>query len=243
VASPIPDDAPVTTATLLLPTGVTLVRRTLGAVPAAPALVEIWMAHLEPAPVDIEVCNREERARAARFRAPGSAARWLAARAVLRWVIGATLDTDPAAVAFSESPSGKPGLSPDRGIHFNLSHSGGVVAVAVAPQSVGVDVEVPRRLTRPDRLAQRLFADTDRRQQWSSLDEPARTAELLQAWTRAEALLKATGEGIRGPMGGVEARLAARGWTVRDLELGAGLIGAVAAAGDRWVAGQARWLG
>jgi 4'-phosphopantetheinyl transferase len=211
-------------------------------VPGAPAVVEIWLAHLEPAPVAIDVCSPDERARAARFRAPGAGDRWLAARAVLRSVLGGAIGRDPATVTFSESVSGKPGLS-DGPVQFNLSHSHGVVAVAMAEQPVGVDVEVPRRLTRPDRLAQRLFADADRRRRWSSGDEPARTAELLQAWTRAEALLKATGEGIRGTVSGVETRLAAAGWTVRDLETGPELIGAVAAAGAHWVAGPAHWLG
>jgi 4'-phosphopantetheinyl transferase len=209
--------------------------------PDCPAVVEIWMARLEPAPVDIGVCNDDERARAARFRAPGAGDRWLAARAVLRSVVGRAIGADAEAVMFSAAPSGKPGLSPDGPVQFNLSHSRGVVAVAVAGQPVGVDVEVRRRLVRPDRLARRLF-DADRCLRWSGIDEPARTTELLQAWTRAEALLKATGEGIRGTMSGVEPRLAALGWTVRDLELGADLVGAVAAAGDQWTVGAPSWL-
>jgi len=205
-------------------------------------VVEIWIARLEPAPVGIDVCSGDERARADRFRAAGAGERWLAGRAVLRSVIGRALGTDPALVAFAESSSGKPGLAPAGDIHFNLSHSGDVVAVAVADRPVGVDVERRRRLTRPDRLADRLFADPNRRRRWSAVDEPARTTELLQAWTRAEALLKATGEGIRGTLDRVEDRLGALGWTVCDLELGPDVIGAVAAAGD-WVPSPARWLG
>ncbi|KSU77577.1 4'-phosphopantetheinyl transferase [Pseudarthrobacter enclensis] len=64
---------------------------------------------------------------------------------------------------------GKPWF-PDTGVHASLSHSGGLVAVAVAAQPVGIDIEA-------------LAAHTAG--EWE-LDE----------WVRVESVVKATGDGL-----------------------------------------------
>jgi len=217
------------------------------------ARVTVILAALDRPPVDpvllAERCSPAERERAGRYRSRDVAARWLAGRGILRTVLGVQLGVDPAALRFTDTSTGKPALTIGGGLHFNLSHSGPVLAVAFGPRPVGVDIEVARRVRRPERLADRLFGpDSPAREGWARRSEPARTDVLLQAWTRAEALLKATGEGVGGGLAGAVDRMTGEGWVVRDLACpegpnGAiGPVGAVAAAGSDWLLDGPRWL-
>lgn len=189
-----------------------------------------------PAAADPSCCSPDEHERAARHRNPESARLWLSARALLRHRIAEATGSSPAAIVLDERPGGKP-FARDLAVHVNLSHGGGLVAIAIgAPDvgPVGVDIEGDRRLHRADRLADRLLGHDGERDRWSATPEPDRTRYLLQRWTRAEALLKATGEGIRGGVAGAEERLVAAGWEVRDLTVPGGGVGAVAARGTSW---------
>lgn len=189
-----------------------------------------------PAVGDPSCCSPDEHERAARHRNPDSARVWLSARALLRHHLAEATGTSPAAIVLDERPGGKP-FARDIAVHVNLSHARGLVAIAIgAPDvgPVGVDIEGDRRLHRPDRLAARLLGDEGERDRWSATPEPDRTRFLLQRWTRTEALLKATGEGIGGGVAGAEERLVAAGWAVRDLTVPGGGFGAVAARGTTW---------
>lgn len=190
-----------------------------------------------PAVADPSCCSPDEHERAARHRNPDSARVWLSARALLRYRIAEATGSSPGSIVVDERPGGKP-FARDVAVHVNLSHAGGLVAIAIgAPDvgPVGVDIEGNRRLHRPDRLAARLLIDGGERDRWAATPEPARTRYLLQRWTRTEALLKATGDGIGGGVAGAEGRLVAAGWAVRDLTVPAGGFGAVAARGSGWV--------
>jgi 4'-phosphopantetheinyl transferase len=188
--------------------------------------VDVLAARLEP--VADDACSSDEHDRAGRFRDPLSGARWLAARHLVRTLLGEALGVGPAAVEFTPGPHGKPAVP---GIEFNLSHAGAIAVVAVSPRPVGVDVEVPRRIVNPRGVARRLGLPAD-----------TPPDVLLRAWTRTEALLKATGDGASAGLAGVEQRLGSAGWVVHDLDLGAPALGAVAAVGVDWVVAGPRWV-
>jgi 4'-phosphopantetheinyl transferase len=187
--------------------------------------VDVWAARLE-AVQDGGVCSREERDRAAHFADPAVGARWLAAHHLVRTLLAERLGEDPAALEFGTGPHGKPAL---RGIEFSLSHAGPIAVVAISSRPVGIDVEVPRRISRPAGVARRLGLAPD-----------TPPPSLLRAWARTEALLKATGDGASAGLSRAEQRLAPVGWVVRDLDLGPSAIGAVAARGV-WAVHGPRW--
>ncbi len=189
-------------------------------------MVDVFVSRLEP--VTEDACSSDEHDRARRFRDPLSGARWLAARHLVRTLVGEALGVDPAAVEFTPGPHGKPAVP---GIEFNLSHAGPIAVVALAAAPVGVDVEVPRRIANPAGVARRLGVPPD-----------TPPDALLRAWTRTEALVKATGEGASGGLARVEQRLGPAGWTVADLDLSPAAIGAVAAQGLDWVVAGPRWV-
>jgi len=100
----------------------------------------------------------DERARAARFVKDSDRWRFIEAHALLRFVLGHHLDTGPSSIEFVLSPHGKPRQScpaSARGVAFNLSHTVGMIVVALAGdgQRVGVDVEKCGSSTFPHKRA------------------------------------------------------------------------------------------
>ena len=187
--------------------------------------MDVWAARLQSVPGG-GVCNRDERDRAARFRDPAVGALWLAAHHLVRVLLADRLGGDPAVLEFRTGTHGKPSVE---GVEFSLSHAGSIAVVAISPDPVGVDVEMRRRLHNPAGVARRLGLPTD-----------TASRAVLRAWTRTEALVKATGDGASAGLSGVEQRLAPAGWIVVDLDLGPPAIGAVASRGD-WALDGPRW--
>ncbi len=86
---------------------------------------------------------------------------------------------------------GKPYLPDWPDAHFNISHSGGLVACAVCDRPVGVDVQVIRPFN--PALARRVCSEAERRQ----LASDAHPAEAFTAlWAQKEAWVKLQGTGI-----------------------------------------------
>ena len=96
---------------------------------------------------------------------------------------------------FGYSAEGKPFILDRPDIHFSFSHSGNVAVCAISDQPVGVDVEVPRKIS--SSLVNYTMNDSEQAQINTSPDP---MMQFLYFWTRKEALLKLTGEGIRNDM-------------------------------------------
>jgi phosphopantetheinyl transferase len=126
-----------------------------------------------------------------------------AARAALGEILGGYLGDG---VELRADAHGKPRLTatPER-LSFNLSHSGDLALVAIAPgeTEVGIDIErlKPRRDLR--RLAERWLPAADAAAV-AAADEGERQPVFYAAWTRHEARVKCTGTGIAGPPPGPE---------------------------------------
>lgn len=188
-----------------------------------------------------------ETERAARFRRPEDRDRFVVSHAALRLILGRALDADPAALAFTEGPVGKPDLAePWRGrLHFNLSHSGGRALVGLSPSApIGVDVEALRPMPDAARVARSYFAP-DEAAALAALPDEAREGAFMAVWTCKEAVVKALGTGLSMPLDRFSVSLppaparilSARGgrldpsaFTLMRLEPGAGTLGAVAIA-------------
>ena len=93
---------------------------------------------------------------------------------------------------FSYTPEGKPVLAQYPDIHFSFSHSGAVALCALSDRPIGADVEVPRKI-RPSLVS---YTMNESEEALINASENP-TMQFLHFWTRKEALLKLTGEGIR----------------------------------------------
>lgn len=209
-------------------------------------VVDLWrlsLAALYAGGVPEEELGPEERARAAGFDRAAARLRFVAGRLALRRVLSRYLGVAPAEVLVVDGPCrwcgaahGKPRLADDAP-RFNLSRSGDLVVLAVtADQDVGVDVQrmqAPARI----RLVARHAFRPDEQRALAALDPIRRPAAGWQLWARKEAYVKATGWGLDA-MARVSVsvppappRVGDEGWTLRDLELPAAYVGAVAVAG------------
>ncbi|MFF8597580.1 4'-phosphopantetheinyl transferase family protein [Streptomyces sp. NPDC015232] len=121
-------------------------------------------------------------------------AQYVTAHALLRTVLGRVLDRDPVSLEFAAGPHGKPYLR-DGSVEFSLSHSGELVAVALALGApVGVDVE---RVPEPGAELPLPVLSAAERAVFDRFPGPERSAAFAAYWVRKEAVLKATGVGLR----------------------------------------------
>jgi 4'-phosphopantetheinyl transferase len=151
----------------------------------------------------VTLLSPEERSRYARFRFARDQRDYAAAHALLRLSLSRYADVTPRSWQFREASGGKPLLVLDEGmprLSFNLSHTHGLVACAIASGSdVGVDVEsVDRQVG--DGVAERFFSESenaDLRGRAPGRDHAHRFFEL---WTLKEAYVKAIGKGLSHPL-------------------------------------------
>ncbi len=189
----------------------------------------------------------DERERAARFHFEADRRRFIAGRGILRRIIGDEyLGCDPASLVFVHGPNGKPMLD-GRGagsqLELNLAHSGDLAVYAFAEgRPLGVDLERLRALPDLDGLAAMVLTPWEQAE-LGRIGPAEREHAFFRVWTRKEAYLKATGEGLsRAPatfevtvgseapprLRGVDDDpMRARDWALQDLELPPGYVGAL----------------
>lgn len=165
--------------------------------------VEIVVAHLfartEEVSAAVAVLSEDERARADRFAFDRDRRRFIIARARLRHLLGARLETAAEAIEFSYGTQGKPSL---RGSdwRFNVSHCDDLAVFAFCRHhEVGIDVESVRSLEDADAIAARFFSPRENAE-YRSLQPAHRPRGFFNCWTRKEAFIKATGDGLAHPL-------------------------------------------
>jgi 4'-phosphopantetheinyl transferase len=219
--------------------------------PLAGDEIHVWATTLSVPPESLEdfaaILSPDEKERARKFKFDKHRNRFIAGRGALRKILGQYLRTDPADLRFVHLANGKPALDESfagAGIHFNLAHSEDLALVAVTRLGmVGVDVECIRPVKDMDELVARFFSSRES-EAFQKVPADKKPAAFFNLWTRKEALLKATGEGITRSLSLVEvsfllgepARLVAisgdvekaAGWSLRELSPATGFTGAVA---------------
>src|SRR3954471_1862464 len=111
--------------------------------------VHVWRAVLDLPPAAVMDLRRllaaDEQERADRFHFEQDRRHFIAARGMLRLLLGRYLRTAPEQLQFTYNPYGKPDLAAGPDAHplrFNVSHSHGLALYAVTQgRRIGVDVE------------------------------------------------------------------------------------------------------
>jgi len=119
---------------------------------------------------------------------------FLTTRVFLRRVLSLYTQQTAAALAFGQTPEGKPYLL-NTNLHFNLSHTAHYAALAVSHKgAVGADIETiqPRNFLM---IAERYFHPSET-QQLRVCKDAERPELFFKLWTLKEAFLKALGGGI-----------------------------------------------
>ncbi|MFW6070541.1 MAG: 4'-phosphopantetheinyl transferase family protein, partial [bacterium] len=172
--------------------------------------VHVWRAALELPPDQAlkmwALLSDDEQERAERFHFKRHRRRFIAARGLLRATLARYLDCPPRAIRFRYGPQGKPALDdhdeiPDAAdIQFNVAHSATLGLIAVTrDRRVGVDLEQHRPLSDAVQIARRFFSPMEiAAVEAASGDQ--QLALFFQIWSRKEAFIKATGQGLSQPL-------------------------------------------
>jgi 4'-phosphopantetheinyl transferase len=172
--------------------------------------IDIWLTHYD----DIqdagllaqfrELLSDEERARQQRFHFADDRKRYLVTRALVRTTLSRYAPVKPAAWTFQTNAYGRPGIAgahPEAvDISFNLSHTRGLIALAVTRQrALGIDVENLAVREVPPSLADRFFSAAEIAA-LAALPSERRHYRLFEYWTFKESYVKARSMGLSLPL-------------------------------------------
>lgn len=214
--------------------------------------MELWLIRLdlsEQARLSLHrTLSGSERERARAFHWEQDRKRFVVARGALRDILSRYLGHRPEQLRFCYGPHGKPALHPAFSaprVRFNLAHCEDLALVAVSEAAdLGVDIERVRVMPDASQLVMHFFSPRESAT-FATLPEAQKPKAFFRLWTRKEAWLKATGEGIGQQLSQVEvsflpdepARLLAipsafthTAWSLADVEPAPGFAGALAVA-------------
>ena len=173
--------------------------------------VHVWTIALDvdaaQASAQLDLLSGEERVRAARLRTTEARLQFILVHGVVRTILGQYAGTAPRDLRIETTPSGKPVLG-GGGYAFSLAHSDALAVCAVsAGGQLGVDLERIRPAPDADAIVRRYFARAEVAE-YEQLPAEERLAGFYSLWTRKEAFVKATGEGLQIPLDSFEVELA-----------------------------------
>jgi 4'-phosphopantetheinyl transferase len=152
------------------------------------APVYVWWARRQDSSPRLEaLLDDVGRGRRDSYRRAEDRDRFLVGNALVKCAVAARTGKPPAGVVIDRTcpHCGKPhGKTVVPGLELSVTHSGDLVGVAVHDAyPVGVDVEQIRQTHDRDALRRYVMSETE-------------TGDLFTAWTRKEAVTKATGDGL-----------------------------------------------
>lgn len=213
--------------------------------------VHIWRASLD---LDeyfqssfLKVLSPDENYRAQKFRFAKDNRNFIAARGILRSLLGKYLKISPAEISFQYSKFGKPGIADNNSLQFNISHSQNIALFAFTKKfPVGVDVELVNHDIEVKDIATKFFSANEI-MNLLALPEQEQTLGFFNCWTRKEAFIKAVGEGLSFPLDKFEVSLelgkpanllathwepeAVSKWSMYSISPGANFVGSLAIEG------------
>lgn len=138
--------------------------------------------------------NEKELLRADNYLMEKDATRFTVARGMLKLLLGAYLSRPAAEIEFHFEENLKPVIrQTGKPLHFNVSHSGDLVLIAISSSPLGVDVEYLDTAFSYEQVLDVTFSE----EELSFIQNSNKRSEaFFLLWTRKEALLKATGKGI-----------------------------------------------
>jgi len=157
-----------------------------------------WARRQDASPRLAGLLDDVERERWTRYRLEPDRERFLVGCALAKTVAGLRDGRPPADVSLDRTcaacgkPHGKPRVE-GSDLELSVSHSGDRIAVAaVRGVPAGVDVEQAGRPRRVADLERHVLSDRER----AAVTGGSRERDFLVAWTRKEAVTKATGDGL-----------------------------------------------
>lgn len=192
-----------------------------------------------------QTLSSDEIERALRFLSEDHRDSFIVGRAILRKLLACYTREPAQTLTFRYGSRGKPYLRDHPDVQFNLAHSGGRAVYVVSREELGVDIELLKPLTDWRKISKRFFSLREV-EELDRLDPAQQLPAFFSCWTRKEAYIKATGEGLATPLGKfyagaqlsqedgtIDEEGKAREWYFKDLKLGGEHAAAVVTKFDR----------
>lgn len=178
--------------------------------PLPPGQIDLWLSFYDEAsdpalaPRMLALLSEAERAQQLRFHFADDRLRYLVTRALVRTVLSRYAPLAPQAWAFSANAQGRPAIAnvhPDlHGLDFNLSHTRGLIALAVSRhRRLGVDVENIAVREVSLGIADRFFAPAEVAA-LAAMPRERQQDRFFEYWTFKESYIKARGMGLSIPL-------------------------------------------
>jgi 4'-phosphopantetheinyl transferase len=219
--------------------------------------LHVWRASLD-LPAELlqrlaKTLSANENERAGKFLIVRTRERFVAARGMLRQLLGMYLGLDPDKIEFQYGPQGKPSLLArhDSNVSFSVSHSQAMGLFAFCSgREVGVDIEEVKADFKGMQIASHFFSGEEIAG-LAKLPPDLADEAFFQYWTGKEAYVKARGEGLSLPLRDFSIGFGngkqvlrdevGRAWSCYALEPAPGFAGAVVAAGEGWTLKDYDW--
>lgn len=161
--------------------------------------VSVWRAEVSsfiPKLDKLEVIlNQQETEKVMRYKNQSDRNQRFISKAILRILLGRYTGTDAKEIRFQPDKNKKPYIENKTfdAIHFNVSHAGNYILIAIAATPVGIDVEQLNTSFTYQNVLDFSFSKTE----IDFVENAANPkSSFYQLWTRKESLLKATGKGL-----------------------------------------------
>lgn len=167
-------------------------------------MIHVYVSDITPFRKDniwkqfINRLDMERQEKVMRTRNEKDQVRILAAGLLLQDAVERELDRKipEAFLCMKQKESGKPYLVDYPQVHFNLSHSGEMVACAIGRIEVGVDIQ--QLIPVKEKVATRFFTEKENERLKQCATKKEYEKQFIQYWCRKESYLKLTGEGLWG---------------------------------------------
>jgi 4'-phosphopantetheinyl transferase len=140
------------------------------------------------------ILSRSEQERALCFHQEKDRQQFIIGRGSLRYLLGKYSNQSPDAIQLITGKNKKPVLQNSglTDLHFNVSHSGDYILIAIAGCNVGIDVEKIDALFSFTEILQNNFSE----EEINFIQNAKQPRAFYLLWTRKEALIKATAKGL-----------------------------------------------
>jgi 4'-phosphopantetheinyl transferase len=162
---------------------------------------EVYIFKVETSPYykqiakdDTQILSGEELNKSLRFIRKTDSERYIAVRHLLRTILSKVCLTAPQDIEFYNSGNKKPSVE---GVEFNISHSGNYILLAIAPDAIGVDIEIINADFDYEPVLTISFTPDEILFIKNGSDS---VFNFYTLWTRKEAILKASAEGLTDDM-------------------------------------------
>jgi len=117
----------------------------------------------------------------------------LLSKILTRTLLSEYIACDPLSLKIHKGKYGKPYLAQYPEVHYNVSHAGNMLCLAISDSEIGVDIEKEKDI---EETVMQLCCTKEEYDLLKSLDHESRRSNFFKTWCLKESFLKAIGRGL-----------------------------------------------